>query len=159
MNNSVCVSMCLLAFVFLTGMLATMMTSTSSPMFDKFYNTLDEKQKKIYKKVKVERLRIFLEGMILGLLLATVLVVSLNGVANENSRVCLFVFVTLIVNAFYYHLAPKSTYMVKHLDKEEQRVAWLEIYKTMKYKKIAGMLMGILGYFLLAMVSIKRGNK
>lgn len=159
MNNSVCVSMCLLAFVFLTGMLATMMTSTSSPMFDKFYNTLDEKQKKIYKKVKVERLRIFLEGMILGLLLATVLVVSLNGVANENSRVCVFVFVTLIVNAFYYHLAPKSTYMVKHLDKEEQRVAWLEIYKTMKYKKIAGMLMGILGYFLLAMVSIKRGNK
>jgi len=128
-------------------------------MFDKFYNTLDEKQKKIYKKVKVERLRIFLEGMILGLLLATVLVVSLNGVANENSRVCVFVFVTLIVNAFYYHLAPKSTYMVKHLDKEEQRVAWLEIYKTMKYKKIAGMLMGILGYFLLAMVSIKRGNK
>ena len=143
----IAISMCMLAMVLLTGMISTMITSRTSPLFKEFMDTLDKKQKKIYKKVFLERLRLYLEGMILGLVCGLLVISELN--CESCWKICGFVVVALIVNTMYYQLSPKSTYMIKHLNTPEQKEAWLNIYKQMKYRKILGMVLGFLAYVLL----------
>jgi len=125
-----------------------MVTSQTSNVFKKFKKLLDKPQVDIYKKIHNERLAIYIQGMILGLLSAVLLVHLLN--LKDMSKVCTFIVITLLINVVYYQLYPKTTYMLQHLTTQDQVDAWLEIYKEMKLKKIVGVIVGIIGYFLIA---------
>jgi len=50
----------------------------------------------------------------------------------------------------YYMLYPKSAYMVNNLENKDQSSKWLAVYKTMQYKYHVGMILGLVGYFLLS---------
>ncbi len=147
----VCINSCLIAVVLLSGTIATMITSKTSPNFRKFNETLTKEQKKLYKNITIERLRIYIEGMILGLITGLFGLSLLPKRVDNSSKVCLFVIVCLMINMIYYRMYPKSNYMVKHLNTHEQKEAWLAIYKEMKYRHLFGMILGLGAYIVLGM--------
>jgi len=147
----VCINSCLIAFVLLSGTIATMITSKTSPNFRKFNETLTLEQQKLYKNITMERLRIYIEGMILGLITGLFGLSLLPKKVDNASKVCLFVIVCLMINMVYYRMYPKSNYMVKHLNTQEQKEAWLAIYKEMKYRHLFGMILGFGAYIVLGM--------
>jgi uncharacterized membrane protein len=63
-------------------------------------------------------------------------------VVQPFHKVVLFFAVTLFVAMLYYLLMPKSDYMLKHLQTNEQNRAWLDVYKTMQSRYIIGMILG-----------------
>lgn len=147
----VCINSCLIAVVLLSGTIATMITSKTSPNFRKFNDTLTKEQQKLYHNITVERLRIYIEGMILGLITGLFGLSLLPKKVDNSSKVCLFVIVCLLINMVYYRMYPKSNYMVKHLNTPEQKEAWLAIYKEMKYRHLFGMILGLGAYIVLGM--------
>jgi uncharacterized protein YacL len=151
----VCITPCLIAFVLLTVQVVTMLNTRMSPHFKTLDSVLNESQRKIYKKISMERLRIYLEGMVLGLLLALLAVHMLGKKMAFYPKVCLFVIVVIMTNTLYYMIYPKSDYMVKHLETPEQKQAWLNVYKDMKLKHAIGIISGLVGYTLLGYGSMK----
>ena len=147
----VCINSGLIAVVLLSGTISTMITSKTSPNFRKFNDTLTKEQKKLYHNITVERLRIYIEGMILGLITGLFGLSLLPKKVDNSSKVCLFVIVCLLINMVYYRMYPKSNYMVKHLNTPEQKEAWLAIYKEMKYRHLFGMILGLGAYIVLGM--------
>jgi len=134
---------CLIGFAFIGLMVAFMVRSKDHSEFE---NLLDESQRSVYKKIVAERLRIYLRGFFLGLVLA-ILVLTFYKSAN---KVCLFIVIALGTNYLYYLAHPKSAYMLNYLKGSEQVDAWLEIYKDMKKTNLVGFILGIVGYLLIA---------
>ena len=111
----------------------------------KYYNSLVYYQRikqKVYRNVTQERLNIYLQGFVLGTVIA---IVYLKTFANKNQPIyCIFVALVLGVAYVHYTIMPKSTYMLEHIDNAEQAKAWLEIYKLMKTRCQLGMLLGVI---------------
>jgi len=119
-----------------------------------FYDTLTPELKVKYEGIVIERRNIYLTGYAYGLILAFGLLFA-NKFYNKKTKMSrttnigMMVGVTLLTNYFYYMLTPKSDLMVTHLDKEEQRIAWQKIYKTMQFNYHIGLVLGIIasGFF------------
>ena len=144
-----CVSYCLLGAALLGSSVLTMMTSKQAGVFKKFNNLLDENQKQVYRSIIQERATIYIQSLLLGLVLAILVVFNLKGM-GETPRVCLFILIALGTNYLMYSLYPKSTYMLEHLRCPAQNKAWLAIYKEMKMRCLIGLVLGALGYLVLA---------
>lgn len=144
-----CVSYCLLGSVFLGSSVLTMMTSKSSKVFTHMMNTLDDNQKQIYKSIISERLSIYIQTLVIGVIVGSIAVFNVPKNTKYSSKLCLFVFLALGINYLGYSLYPKSTYMLQHLTSPQQNKAWLAIYKEMKFRCIFGMVLGIIGYLIL----------
>lgn len=144
-----CVSYCFLGAALLGSSILTMMTSKSAPVFKRFQNILDDNQRQVYKSIINERAVIYAQSLILGILLACIVVFNLKSL-NRSPKVCLFILIALGTNYLIYSLYPKSTYMLEHLYSTEQNKAWLAIYKEMKFRCTFGLVLGALGYIVLA---------
>jgi hypothetical protein len=107
-------------------------------------NLLDKNQKEVYYKIKKERLNHFYTGLCIGGLLGLGVILSNIQV---TSKYCLAGIILLVVTSTVYCVLPKSDYMVKHLKTEEQKLAWITIYRNFVKKKIAGFLGVIILYF------------
>lgn len=136
---------CLLASMLFGSMLYTMFSYGKHDLFKNFNNLLNEEQKLIYKKIMKERMRLYLEGLLIGLLLGFI---YLQYSKKSIYSACVFASIILGVNNLYYLLHPKSAYMLTHLTTTEQNVAWLEIYKFMKNRCYMGMILGAAAYIL-----------
>ena len=147
-----CGLVCLLGFVLLGGMLYTMSVGKNNKVFKDFNATLNEDQKKKYREIASERLNLYLQGLFLGLIVAVLAMrLKLGKVFKAKTpKVCAFVVIALVITHVYYMGMNKSSYMLNHLENQEQVNAWLEIYKHMKTRKLIGMLIGVLGYVLVA---------
>lgn len=144
-----CVTYCLLGAALLGSSILAMLTSKDAGVFKKFTNLLDDDQLQIYKSIIRERATIYVQSLLLGLVLAILVVFNLKKLGN-TSKVCLFILIALGTNYLMYALYPKSTYMLEHLKSTEQNKAWLAIYKEMKMRCWLGLILGALGYLLLA---------
>jgi len=98
---------------------------------------------RIYEKIILERRNHYIQGLILGLLLAVVIISNVE-TSNTFHRITLFTLVTIAVSVLYYCAVPKSDYMLNHLDTQEQTKAWLSVYKTMKQRYLVGFILGSL---------------
>ena len=147
----VCMGYCLLGFILLGSMIACFVTTSSSSVFKDFRKLLNPSQLKIYKSISSERSNIYIQGLVIGIVLAVVteLVLRKNKKYEKLSRVCIFVIISLGFSILYYTLMPKSTYMLKHLSGKKQIDGWLNIYKKMKTRSYIGILVGVIGYILL----------
>ena len=147
-----CGLVCLLGFVLLGGMLYTMSVGKNNKVFKDFNATLNEDQKKKYREIASERLNLYLQGLFLGLIVAVLSMRLKLGkmLKAKTPKVCAFVVIALVITHVYYMGMKKSSYMLNHLENQEQVNAWLEIYKHMKTRKLIGMLIGVLGYVLVA---------
>jgi uncharacterized protein YacL len=144
---SECLSYCLIGSALIGSMIMTMITSKQSKNFRNFSALLDDDQKQIYKSIIKERMTIYVQGLIIGVIIA--LFVTFKNNWKRVSNVCLFIVIALGFKYLYYSLYPKSTYLLSHLRSQEQVKAWLEIYKEMKFRCKFGFILGILGYLLL----------
>ena len=142
-----CISFCLVGAAFLGSSVLTMLASKNSTVFKKFKLLLDDNQQQIYKSIINERVTIYVQGLILGLILA--ILVAFNLKIDNTKKICLFIVIALGTNYLYYSLYPKSTYMLEHLHSAKQNKAWLAIYKEMKLRCKLGLILGALGYILL----------
>jgi|MDSZ01.1.fsa_nt_gb hypothetical protein len=142
-----CMNYCLLGAAFLGSSILTMMACKQGKNFSKFRNLLSEEQLRVYNFIAKERLSIYIQGLILGLLLA--MLVTFNSTLVGTNKLCVFVVIALGINYLYYTIHPKTTYMLQHITSTEQNIAWLNIYKEMKLRSMIGVLLGLVGYILL----------
>lgn len=141
---------CFAGVVFLIANLYVTFTVDKTADKDALYNTLDKEEIVRYEDIVKERRNIYFQGYGLGILIALVLLSLMD--RRKMGKIAMACFaggVTLTVNYLYYMLRPKSDYMILHLNKEDQRQAWLNIYRTMQVKYHLGLALGILAAMLL----------
>lgn len=125
----------------LGGSILTMTVSKEEHV--RLKKTLSKELDQIYTNIAIERRNLYLQGLLLGLLLASLLTWRLK-TPNKFYRVAFMTSVTMITAFSYYSLMPKSDYMLNHLKTPEQTKAWFEIYKTMKQRYMFGVIGGVL---------------
>ena len=151
----VCMKSCIIATMFIVAMIFTMYNSYSTSSIQQFTAVLSTKQKAIYKKIADERRNIYFKGFGLGLLLSFLFLFWKSATKNSYkinrfSTICVVGAITFTTNYFYYMLAPKSDWMILHIDGDKQKQAWLSVYKKMQYNYHLGALLGLVGAFFIA---------
>lgn len=151
-----CKLTCGIAIMFIIATIWMNISMRDKSTFETTYlKLLDNRQKDLYNKIKIERANIAMSGYGAGLLLSLLLIV-LNYISSRKhslsttSMACLTGAVTFSVQYFYYILSPKTDFMVLHLESREQREAWLKIYKQCQYNYHLGLVIGIIGAILLS---------
>ena len=150
----ICGSTCGIALMFLIANIYVTLSSDSKlKIKENYYKTLSRNEILRYENIVNERRNIYFQGYGLGLIMSFILLAlnynNKNGLSN-NSMMCVVGAVTLTVNYFYYMLAPKSDYMVLHLNKREQREEWQKINRYMQVKYHVGLVLGIVAAMLFA---------
>lgn len=148
MKLDACQFNCLLAAALFGSMVYIMLNQNKGQIMADFVATLNEEQNVVYQQIIKERMTIYIQGLLLGLLLGFVF---LAVVERTNTAGCLFAVIVLGVNHLYYALAPKSQYMVPLLTTNEQRVAWMNVYTEMKYRCAMGFVLGTVSYLLVGL--------
>ena len=138
-----CSLSCVIAAALLGSMLYMLFSCNKNDKILYFMSLLNKEQQEIYKNITQERLNIYLQGWVLGLILG---LVYLNYYASKKGPTyCVFVAIVLGTTYVHYTLMPKSTYMLDHIDNGEQSFAWLGIYREMKFRCHMGMILGVIG--------------
>ena len=151
---------CLLSGGLVLGQLISFFRCNKGEEYNKLIDVLDEKQRQILAKVSKERLELYVRGQLFGVLLGLLFVYMI-----KNPKIpyimygCLFVLTVYTTTYLYYRLTPKSDFLVKYLDKKEQREAWLNMYNHMSRCHLMGTIMGVVGYFLFMMFMISSQMK
>tara|TARA_A100001015_G_C14998168_1_gene717149 strand:+ start:1168 stop:1617 length:450 start_codon:yes stop_codon:yes gene_type:complete len=114
--------------------------------FSNFINTLNDKQKKIYKDIILERLKIYSIGIAVGLLLGVFYYLKTS---KDKRNICLFLTIVFITKLVVYRVYPKSTMMLYHLTNKAQTDAWTDIYVHMKRNCIISIILGLISYLFL----------
>jgi hypothetical protein len=147
----VCSTSCVVAIVFIVAMIFTMYGSDKTNAIQNFTRLLTPQQVALYQKIANERRHIYFIGFGLGLI-ASFIFLAWNHTSkagsrrlNRTSTVCIVGGITFTVNYFYYMLAPKSDWMILHIDGDTQKKAWLQVYKLMQYNYHLGALLGLAG--------------
>ena len=147
----VCSTSCVVATIFIVAMIFTMYGSDKTNAIQNFTRLLTPQQVAIYQKITNERRHIYFIGFGLGLI-ASFIFLAWNHTSragsrrlNRTSTVCIVGAITFTVNYFYYMLAPKSDWMILHIDGDTQKTAWLQVYKLMQYNYHLGALLGLAG--------------
>ena len=139
---------CLIAFIFIGGMIYTMLTCEKCPPFITYRKTLRPEQLTIYQKVMKERLEIATQGLILGLAIGIGYIFWFRKSLSPTINACTFTAIIIVTQYIYYILRPKLS-MLLYMDSKKQVEAWYDIYKFMQYRYHIGMLIGGIGYMLL----------
>lgn len=100
-----------------------------------FENTLDENQLEIYKKIKKERLYIFIIASILSVVLSYF-------TFSMQRNFCFTISTAIIVLTMIYKLWPKSDYILNHIYSSDQGAAWMKLNKNMSMLGDLGLLIG-----------------
>lgn len=142
-----CVGSCLVGAI-LIGSMLTVMISKNSEAESNFKKLLTEQQYDKYCEIYKQRLKIFLQGMLLGILLA--LGYSFIFAKEKTALVNACAVTAIIIGTayLYYMLLPKEM-MLNSLTTAEQIRAWTDVYKKYRFRSTLGMILGIIGYFLL----------
>jgi len=114
---------------------------------DDFMLTLSEDQKIKYKDIIHERLKIYIFGMILGLILGFLYMYIYN---EDKFKVCKFVSIVMVSKLTFYYFYPKSDFMLYHLDKPEQVKAWTDVYRNYKNAWRNSLIIATISYILLS---------
>ena len=64
-----CVTQCGIAVIIIIAQMHMMLTCHRSPVFQEFENSLNKEQQTIYKKVVYERMSLYFQGQMIGLLI------------------------------------------------------------------------------------------
>ena len=144
-----CVRTCAIFYIlFFTYFFMYAITLYYSGDLKKLDMVLDNKQKLIYEKIKKERLHHHLTGLGIGGILGFLVILTKMSI---TFKYCFAGIVFLFSSSIIYYVLPKSDYMIKHLDTEEQRLAWMNVNRNFVKKKIAGFILAIVLYFCMPM--------
>jgi len=153
-------NLCLLSCALIGASLATTISCKTCSPFVEYKKELNEEQIKKYEKITNERLRIYIYGLVAGIIVAFVYLYMTQGLTSINeylkTKSCLFTGIVLLVQYLVYTLYPKSEWMITTLDKQSQREKWLDVYKTMKNRYHYGMVLGIVGCYVLSYLYLQK---
>ena len=135
---------CAIAFVLL---LSSILMHFFIDKKDDFLLTLNVDQKKKYKDIIQERFKIYIFGMILGLVLGFLYVYIYN---EDRFKVCKFVAIVLVTKLTFYYFYPKSDFMLYHLTETEQVSAWTDVYRNYKNAWRNSLIIATISYILLS---------
>lgn len=135
---------CAIAFVLL---LSSILMHFFIDKKDDFLLTLNADQKKKYKDIIQERFKIYIFGMILGLVLGFLYVYIYN---EDRFKVCKFVSIVLVTKLTFYYFYPKSDFMLYHLTETEQVSAWTDVYRNYKNAWRNSLIIATISYILLS---------
>ena len=117
---------------------------------DKLKKSLDKKQKEIYENLSKERLRLYIQGLILGFVICVLYLYLFKNKVN-TCNLCNCLVITFGVAALYYLIYPKTDYIINYIQDEQQRKLWLDVYRHMQLKYYGGISVGVIIYILLAL--------
>jgi hypothetical protein len=142
-----CSFSCALSAIFLIGMIYFYNMTDKDQVVKHYRNTLTSDLKNRYDRIVEERRNISYRGYILGLVFSLFIIYYNLKIKkerlNNTSLVCIVVSTSFLTNAFYYMLAPKSDWMLEHVNDKEQVRAWLQMYKSMSFYYHSGLALGI----------------
>lgn len=136
---SSCTIICYLACIFLFSMMYMLFFTLNKD--NELKELLNENELARYRKIRRERRNLMLIGYLLGLIAAVLVIVTIKG---RELKICLSVVVVYICSYYFYTLAPKSDYMILHLETNEKRQAWLSVYLKMKKNYHISMILGLI---------------
>lgn len=152
-----CYYTCMLAFVFIFGMIYFHNATTKSGVVELYRAQLTPNLRQLYEKISKERLYINYYGYTLGLAIALIVIFYNISLSDKNSNklsnvslVCLTIVIAFSTNYFFYILYPKSDWMLKHINSPEQTKAWLQMYRSMQYNYHMGLVLGLIAVGLIA---------
>lgn len=138
---------CFLLYLLLVSYVTVMgITTIYNDDFKKLVSVLDNKQKKKYEEIKTERRNHYFTGLISGIILSLISYYCLD---LKRNKLCISGIVLYLTTITVYYVIPKSDYMIKYLNTEEQRMAWMDISRNFRLKKMAGYAFGFLTYLLI----------
>ena len=141
------INSCLIGITLLLSSIYMSYMKKDNQLFIDFMDLLDDEQKDIYQNIIYERTKIYIIGMILGLSMG---IFYLYKNETGNYKVCKFLAIVLSIKLGFYYFHPKSPLMLYSLNKKEQIDAWADIYTDMKHRWIKSLVVGFVGYLLLA---------
>lgn len=136
-----CYLSALIGIGLLCATFATM--SVSENEHNKLRMIFSDQFDQIYNKIIIERRNQYFQGLLLGLVFSFVLLFFIK-ITNRFHRITFVLSITILTSVVYYLLMPKSDYMLNHLKSSEENKAWLNMYNSMKYRYLAGFLLGSL---------------
>ena len=136
---------CAIAFILL---LSSILMHFFIDKKDDFLLTLNDDQKQKYKSIILERFRIYIFGMILGLLLGFSYIYIYS---EDKFKVCKFVAIVLVTKLTFYYFYPKSDFMLYHLTEKEQVSAWTDLYRNYKNAWKNSLILAIISYILFSL--------
>lgn len=143
----------MISLVFIIGYLVFAFTVDKQTITQELRATLNMHQEAIYDKIVQERKWLSIKGYLLGLFVALLIIIDnyINKrIKNVPTNIAIATATTFIIHYFYYILAPKSQWMVPHLDHKTQREAWVKVYRKMQWGFHGGIFVGIIGVAILA---------
>lgn len=132
---------CFIAFALLGSMILMLFNTDKNNTIMYFLSLLNPEQQQIYKNITQERMNIYLQGFVLGIILGIIYLKTTKD--RKAPTYCIFVAIVLGITYIHYTIMPKSTYMLEHIETPEQAKAWLEIYREMKKTCHMGMILGV----------------
>ena len=145
----VCTTSCIVAGAFVISSIFVSLRVDKSTLKDPLFQLLSNENKQRYVTIANERKNIYLKGFGLGFIISLFALFVLNNnkmfKVNKLVNICFVLATSFSVNYFFYILHPKSDYMVLHLKNDEEKQAWLDIYKTMQFNYHLGFVLGLVG--------------
>lgn len=141
-------SYCLIASIFIAASIFTTLSAKVCKPCIEYEASLNADQLKMYKKVVEERQRIYITGLVLGVLFAFLFLYMNKHSLNPLKHSCVFVAIAMATQYLFYLLSPKKYTMVDALKDPEQYKKWWAVHKYMQSRYYLGALLGLAGYFL-----------
>jgi len=137
---------CLVASVFIIGMIYSTNATEKSGVLRKYRSQLPAELNERYEKITTERRNIYYRGYAIGVILslAVIFLNKTRRIPMSNwSMVCTVIVISFLTNYFYYMLSPKSDWMLNHIEDPEQTKAWLHMYRAMQVYYHGGLALGL----------------
>jgi uncharacterized protein YacL len=95
-----------------------------------------------YEKIKKERMNHFIIGLIIAIIVSFMYCIYLSEKTPTFEKINVVVLFMLILPIVIYKVLPKSDYMLKHSQSDQDYKDWFNIYLCMKNKCVYGFLAG-----------------
>ena len=142
----VCVNVCFISCVITITFISIMLVNKNAKVYTDFMNLLSREKKMKIEKITQERLNITYKSSFVSLILSYIIMNGLPPSMSIMSQKCLFIILFVIIVVIMYSIHPKSDYIVNYIDKKEERKAWIDLKKDIKYKKIIGLVVSLFIY-------------
>jgi len=138
-----------IGFSLLVGMIFCILSSRNIEQ-QEFVKTLDKKQLDIYKSIVEFRFNLWLQGLVLGFVIALIICWYISIYFNNYGCALLFTAILFFVNYMYYSLYPKPAWMLDYTKNQKQVKEWLDVYRFMKNRYHWVILCGVAAFFFMS---------
>ena len=104
----VCITNCAIGFALVGGTIATALVTKNDVVFQQYHKTLDPIQKQALERISNERLTLYIQGTLLGLVLVGILSLMVDKSISPMVNVSSFAAIVLLTQYFYYILMQNS---------------------------------------------------